>query len=81
MCRALPARVTRVEGDTAWIELPASAGEPARTLRVSLLGVGGVVAGDYVYHHAGVALARIDPEEAVLVLAALDELAALLEGA
>ena len=79
MCQALPARVTRVEGDTAWIEHPARAGEPSRTSRVSLLGVSGVIAGDYVYHHAGLALARIDPEEAALLLAALDELAALLE--
>jgi hydrogenase maturation factor len=71
--------VTRVEGATAWIEQPAAAGEPACTSRVSLLGVGGIVAGDYIYHHAGLALARIDPEEAALVLAALDELAALLE--
>jgi hydrogenase maturation factor len=39
----------------------------------------GVAAGDYVYHHAGLALARVDPEEAALVLAAWDELAALLE--
>jgi hydrogenase maturation factor len=43
--------------------------------------VQGVVAGDYVYHHAGLALARIDPDEAVLMLATLDELAALLESA
>jgi hydrogenase maturation factor len=71
--------VTRVEGETAWIEQPASPGEPARTSRVSLPGMVGVAAGDYVYHHAGLALARVDPEEAALVLAAWDELAALLE--
>ncbi len=79
MCRGLPARVIRVDGESGWIEQAASPGEPARTLRISLLGVDDVKPGDYVFHHAGLALARIEPEEAALILAAWEELDALVE--
>ncbi|HET9014609.1 MAG TPA: HypC/HybG/HupF family hydrogenase formation chaperone [Thermomicrobiaceae bacterium] len=71
MCRAVPARVLRVDGDVAWIE------DEGRESPVSLLGVEGIVPGDYVFHHAGLALARVDPEEAAAILAAYAELAEL----
>ncbi len=71
MCRAVPAHVRRVERDVAWIE------DEGRVSPVSLLGVEGVSPGDYVFHHAGLALARVEPEEARAILAAWDELADL----
>lgn len=67
MCRAIPARVLRVEGNVAWID---SDGEQP----VSLLGVEDVASGDYVFHHAGLALARLAPDEADEILAAYAEL-------
>lgn len=71
MCRATPARVTGIDGDLAWIDI---GGEEQQ---VSLLAVEGVRVGDYVYHHAGLALARIDPEDAEDIFAAIAELDAL----
>ena len=71
MCRAEPVRVLRVEAEVAWVE--AGGGERA----VSLLGVEGVAPGDYVLVHAGIALARVGPEEAAAILDLLAELAGL----
>lgn len=72
MCRGIPTPVARIAGDVAWVV------EDGREHPVSLLGVEGVAVGDYVYHHAGLALSRLDPEDAELVLAALAELDALM---
>ncbi|HUY98960.1 MAG TPA: HypC/HybG/HupF family hydrogenase formation chaperone [Thermomicrobiaceae bacterium] len=71
MCRAVPARVLRIEQNIAWIEAE------GRESPVSLLGIDGVSMGDYVFHHAGLALARVEPEEAAAILAAYDELESL----
>ena len=71
MCRAVPARVLRVDQDVAWVE------DGDRESPVSLLGVEAVSAGDYVFHHAGLALARVEPEEAAAILAAYAELESL----
>ena len=71
MCQAVPMRVVRVDGETAWIAV--KSGERA----VSLLGVEDVVAGDYLLVHAGLALARIEPEEADAILRVLAEIAAI----
>ncbi len=68
MCRAVPGRVLRIEQDVAWVE-----GE-GRVSPVSLLGVEGVSPGDYVLHYAGLALARVEPDEARTILAAYAEL-------
>lgn len=68
MCQAVPARVVRVEPDVAWID------QSGEEVPVSLLGVGEVAVGDYVYHHAGLALQRLDPATAEEILSALDEL-------
>ncbi|MBV8084757.1 MAG: HypC/HybG/HupF family hydrogenase formation chaperone [Chloroflexi bacterium] len=70
MCRALPARVERISGDMAWLE-----GQAAPVL---LIGVDGVAVGDYVIHHAGLVLSRLDPAEAQAIAMAFDELDALL---
>ncbi len=75
MCQAVPARVVRIEPDVAWID---QAGEE---IPVSLLGVGEVAVGDYVYHHAGLALERLDPATAEEILSVLDELDAILRSA
>lgn len=71
MCRAVPARVLRIDQDVAWIE------DEGRESPVSLLGVEDVSTGDYVFHHAGLALARVEPDEAAAILAAYDELESL----
>ena len=71
MCRGVPARVVRVEATTAWVEEEVGAG----ALPVSLLAIGPVEPGDYVYHHAGLALETLSAAEAAEVLDAL----ALLE--
>lgn len=73
MCRAAPALVTRVEGQQAWVQ------DQGQELSVSLLGLSDdVKAGDYVYYHAGLALQRLDPQEAREILEALNELEALM---
>ncbi len=41
----------RIEGDQAWVE---KSGAP-----VSLLGIHQVKPGDYIFHHAGLALGRV----------------------
>lgn len=74
MCRAIPSRVTRVESDVAWI-LDENGAEQA----VSLISVPDVAAGDYVYHHAGLALQRLDATEAEEVIAAYAEMDALMD--
>ena len=58
MCVAIPAKVTKIEGDMATIEVGGVA-RPA-----SLMLVSNVVVGDYVIVHAGFAIHRVDPEEA-----------------
>ncbi len=72
MCQAVPMRVVRVEPDVAWVD------QGGEEVQVSLLGVGEVEVGDYVYHHAGLALERLDPETAEEILSVLDELDAIL---
>jgi hydrogenase assembly chaperone HypC/HupF len=71
MCQALPARVLRVQGELAWVE-----GSDAP---LSLLAVENVAPGDYVFYHAGLALGRVEPDEAELILDAMRELEALYE--
>jgi hydrogenase expression/formation protein HypC len=70
MCQSAPARVTRIEGDVAWVETQRG------LARVSLAAVEGVEVGDYVLYHAGLALQRLDAEEAASTLALLAEIEA-----
>ncbi len=73
MCQAVPARVVRVESNVAWIE------QDGQETPVSLLGLGEVNVGDYVYHHAGLALERLEPDLAQEILSVLDELDSILQ--
>ena len=70
MCLAIPAKVTKIERDTATIDV-------AGVVRsVSLLLVTDVVIGDYVIVHAGFAIHKVDPKEAQESLELLRQLAA-----
>ncbi|HLZ26864.1 MAG TPA: HypC/HybG/HupF family hydrogenase formation chaperone [Chloroflexota bacterium] len=72
MCRATPARVQRIDGDTAWLELD------GRAIPATLATTEAIHVGDYVLHYAGVILERLDApaaESILETLAALDALA------
>ena len=58
MCLAVPMKVVRIEDNTARVEQDGV----SRNVRVDLLG--GVVVGEYVLVHAGIAIERVRPEEA-----------------
>ena len=58
MCLAVPMKVIEMEGPVARVE---EAGV-SREVRVDL--VEGVKVGDYVIVHAGIAIERLEPEEA-----------------
>ena len=61
MCVSYPARILALEAaDTALVEVR------GRPQRVSLLGTGPVAVGDWLVVHSGIALARIDADEARL---------------
>lgn len=70
MCLAIPAKVTKIDGDMATIKVGGV------TRSASLMLVTDVVLGDYVIVHAGFAIHRVDPEEAQESLRLLRELAA-----
>ena len=58
MCLAVPAKITKIKGDMATVEV----GGIARG--ASLMLVDDVAVGDYVLVHAGFAIHRVDAEEA-----------------
>lgn len=70
MCLAIPAKVTKIDGNTATIDVGGV------TRSASLMLLEDVDIGDYVIVHAGFALHKIDPEEAHESLKLLRELAA-----
>ncbi len=70
MCLAIPAKVTKIDGDMAIIEVGGV------TRSTSLMLVTDVVVGDYVIVHAGFAIHKVDPEEAQESLRLLRQLAA-----
>ena len=70
MCLTVPSQVVRVEGNVAWVD--ADGGE-----RPILLGsLDGVRPGDYLLHHAGLALEQVEPAEAAAILSIFAEMAA-----
>jgi hydrogenase expression/formation protein HypC len=72
MCQARPVQIRRVEGTLGWF----LAGADERP--VSLVAVDGVLPGDYVICHAGLAIERLSSEEAQEILTALAEVEAMV---
>ena len=68
MCLAIPMKVVEIEGPVAQVE---EAGV-RRSARVDL--IENVKVGDYVIVHAGVAIDRLDPEEAKETLPWFEEM-------
>ena len=73
MCRATPARVQRIDGDIAWLELD------GRAIPATMATTEAIHVGDYVLHYAGLILERLDAQEAESILEALASLDALAE--
>ena len=68
MCLAVPMKVIAIEGPIARVE----EGGVRREARVDL--VEGVKVGDYVIVHAGIAIERLEPEEAQETLRLFEEM-------
>jgi len=68
MCLAIPMKVVEIDGPVAQVE----EGGVRREARVDL--IDGVKLGDYVIVHAGVAIDRLDPEEARETLKLFEEM-------
>ena len=69
MCLAIPMRIVEIDGTAAVAEVDGV----SRQVRLDLLPE--VVLGDYVLIHAGLAIARVDPEHAQETLTLLRSLA------
>ena len=67
MCIAVPMRVVEIDGSNAVAEV----GGVKRKARVDLLG--DVSVGDYILVHAGLAISKVDADEAQKTLALLRE--------
>ena len=68
MCLAIPAKVIRVEGSTALVSIENV------EYNASLLLLENVNPGDFVLLHAGFAIEKVDPEEAVETMRLLLEI-------
>jgi len=73
VCLAIPAEIVQIEDEMAVVRV----GDTLR--KASLMLLPEVSLGDYVIVHAGFALHRVDPEEALESLRLLRELAAMGE--
>lgn len=65
MCLAVPAKVVKLEGDHAEVEI----GGVRREASIALLMDEGVAVGDYVLIHTGYAISKVDEDEAKAILA------------
>lgn len=65
MCLAVPAKVVRVEGDHAEVDI----GGIRREASIALLMGEGVAVGDYVLIHTGYAISKVNEEDARAILA------------
>ena len=74
MCLAIPAQITRIEGDRGTVTLEGN----AREADLSLLE--GATVGDWVLVHAGFAIEKLDPEEARQTLELFAEMGEALRG-
>lgn len=69
MCLAIPAKVIKLDGEVATIDIAGVTRSASLTLLTD------AVVGDYVIVHAGFAIHKIDPKEAQESLKILQELA------
>jgi hydrogenase expression/formation protein HypC len=69
MCLAIPMKIINIEGTIATAEVDGV----TRQARLDLLPEAGI--GDFVLIHAGLAISRLDPEDAAETLALLREIA------
>ena len=69
MCLAVPMKITETDGSVAIAELSGI----TRKVRVDL--IDGISVGDYVLVHAGLAISKIDEQEAAETLALLEGIA------
>ena len=58
MCLGIPMRITKIEGEFAWVQ----SGGLSRRANIQM--VSGVKPGDYVIIHAGFAIEIVNPEAA-----------------
>lgn len=65
MCLAVPAKVIKVEGDHADVDI----GGIRREASIALLAGEGVAVGDYVLIHTGYAIGKVSKQEAAEILA------------
>jgi hydrogenase expression/formation protein HypC len=73
MCVAIPALITRIDGNRATISVAGVVKE------ASLMMLPGAAVGDYVLLHAGFAIERLDEAEALRTLAMFREIADAME--
>ncbi len=74
MCLAIPAEIVQIEDEMATVKV----GDALRKTSLVLLPEGAQL-GDYVIVHAGFALHKVDPEEAMESLKLLQELASMVD--
>ncbi len=75
MCLSIPARIEKIEGDTAICTV----GKSSYKAGLSLLEAGSYKVGDYVLIHTGLAIQVLDKDEAEATLKTFDEFKRLNE--
>ncbi len=69
MCLAIPARVIRIDGEKAEVDI----GGVRREASLALVADAGIAVGDYVLVHTGYAIAKLKEEEAEDILKTWNE--------
>ena len=64
MCLAVPAKVIKIDGEWAEVDI----GGIRREASLALLADQGIVVGDYVLIHTGYAISKVDEDEAKSIL-------------
>jgi len=64
LCLAVPARVVKIEGELAEVDI----GGIRREASLALVADRGIAVGDYVLVHTGYAITKVDEEEAMSIL-------------
>lgn len=71
MCLAIPAKVVRIEGEQAWVNIAGVEREASLVLTPE------AKIGNYVLLHAGFAIQILDPKDALETLKLLEEISEL----